>query len=125
MKQLWVLALAAVLMCGCFSDDASDDVPVNVTDVDLAKAITKGDTATVTAILDENPQLINLPNAVGETPLHYAARANNPEMIQLLLQRGAVPTVRNDAEETPADVAAASGAAPEVLQLLTGGAQGY
>lgn len=122
MKPWWILGLAVVLVLGCSFDDESDDIPVNATDVDLAKAIMKGDSSTVTTILDQNPQLVNTPNAVGETPLHYAARANNPDMIRLLLERGAMIMVRNDAEETPADVAAASGADPEVLQLLTGGA---
>lgn len=122
MKRMWGLGLICVLVAGCSS---SGDVPennANAADMALAKAIMDGNVSQVSAALDANPELVNAPNAVGETPLHYAARAGDAAMIRLLLDRGASIAARNDSEETPVELALNSGASEEVLQLLQGNA---
>ena len=39
-------------------------------------------------------RLVNLCDYVGRTPLHYACYDNNKELLQQLLDAGAVPTAR-------------------------------
>lgn len=54
------------------------------------------------------------PMAGGYRPLHAAAHNESAGMVRLLLERGADPNARNDAGETPADVA--RGPAVEALR---------
>jgi ankyrin repeat protein len=53
----------------------------------------------------------------GKTALHLAALKNHPEIIQLLLQAGADPTIRNNNGYTPLDDAQAKGHAQCVALL--------
>jgi ankyrin repeat protein len=51
----------------------------------------------------------NLANADGDTILHCAARTDFPRVIRLLLQKGAVTNAKNEAGQTPLDIAIAAG----------------
>lgn len=60
----------------------------------------------------------------GFTPLHYAAAYQTPDLVQLLLERGADPNVRTDIDDytTPLEEAVAQGRreAAEILTPVTG-----
>ena len=56
---------------------------------------------------------MNLSNKFGETPLHYAVRARQKEMITMLMEKGADPNLRAD-EGTALEIAQSF----EILNLL-------
>ena len=61
---------------------ADADHPIHV-------AAEAGDVALVRRLLDDNPQLIELSDRAGGTPLHRAVAASAREVVELLLDRGA------------------------------------
>lgn len=63
---------------------------------------------TIVEFLLEKGAPINLINKKGETALHYAARANQKEVVNILIQAGADPTLAGDSG-TPSEVAAGYG----------------
>ena len=74
---------------------------------ELYRAIEQGDVDRVTAMLDENPALVQTRHATFDvSPLHIAARALNPTIISALLDRGGDPAVRGHHDFTPLDAAA-------------------
>jgi ankyrin repeat protein len=52
---------------------------------------------------------VNKPNAIGSTPLHYAASGNSEHIIRFLLKHGADKTVKNQSGSTPKDLAVHNG----------------
>lgn len=52
------------------------------------------------------------------TPLHNVARRNNPEIIRLLLEKGADKTLKNNNGETAYDIALKHNASEEILRTL-------
>jgi ankyrin repeat protein len=52
-------------------------------------AARKGDKATVIALLKQNPDLVSSKDSLGYTPLHLAAKYDQPEIVDLLLANGA------------------------------------
>jgi ankyrin repeat protein len=123
MKKTWILGIVPLVAIGCFWSSKSKVTlpPSQKTDHALARAILAGDTDTVTEILDANPDKVSALNAENQTPLHYAARTDNADMIKLLIKRGADINAINDDEETPAQVAKDRGASQEIIDLLQGG----
>lgn len=74
---------------------------------DLFRAIQAGDAPTVERLLDANPALVNTRHAtVDVTPLHIAARALDPAITWILLDRGADVSARGHEGLTPLDVTA-------------------
>jgi ankyrin repeat protein/L-ascorbate metabolism protein UlaG (beta-lactamase superfamily) len=65
---------------------------------DAARA---GDLATVRALLEADPELLELENENEKTPLHFAAEGGSVEVIRFLLDRGADVNAPNVANETP------------------------
>ena len=51
-------------------------------------------------ILDECPDLVEVPNRAGWRPLHYGAGFGRPDVIDLLLERGAHLQCTNDVSES-------------------------
>src|ERR1700738_2061595 len=51
--------------------------------------------------LTASPDLKSVRNGLGETPLHSAAIYGSVESVRILLDRGADPNARNNAEVTP------------------------
>jgi len=61
----------------------------------------------------------NHQNNSGRTVLHYAAEYNgSPELVKLLLKRGADPKLKDNSGKTPADIARAKGN-PPLAKLLS------
>lgn len=62
---------------------------------------------------------VNHQNNSGRTVLHYAAEYNgSPELVKLLLKRGADPKLKDNSGKTPADIARAKGN-PPLAKLLS------
>lgn len=61
---------------------------------------------------------VDLPDMVGDTPLHHAAWVNSLVNVQTLLDLGADPTVRNREQRTALDLIATSGEHAAVRQVL-------
>ncbi|AIE86829.1 ankyrin repeat domain-containing protein [Fimbriimonas ginsengisoli] len=90
--------------------------------VDLHDAVSFGFGEVAETRLSENPASVNerqdqwrIPRA---TPLHCAAYANKVDMVRLLLDRGADPTLRAGNGQTPREIAA-SAMAVEAERLLS------
>ena len=92
----------------------------------LLAAAGKGDTATVTAILDDHPEIINergvLPGNSGlRTALHFGS--GHEAVVRLLLERGADPNIRDEGDNAyPIHFAAERGDLPIVKLLVEHGA---
>src|SRR2546423_3404840 len=56
---------------------------------DIFQAAASGDVKRATEILDAQPELARARREDGRTPMHVAASAGKPEMVMLLLGRGA------------------------------------
>ena len=92
--------------------------------VDIFEASVAGETQSVVAKLQENPDLLESRNADGWTPLHLAAFFGTPELINALLDRGASVDARsgNAMANTPLHAAVAGGKTENVAALLKHGA---
>ncbi len=71
----------------------------------------------VDAMLTEEPLLVAVINSKGDTPLHIAVCERNLEMVQLLLEKGAVVEVKNKFDISPMDSANKS-EQMEIVKLL-------
>ena len=91
-------------------------------------AAAKGDKARVTALLQENPDLVNSRDKFGNTPLHMAAKHDRVGIAELLLANGAdvnarnidlnrVPRTENNGE-SPLTLALQSYQHKEMMELL-------
>jgi ankyrin repeat protein len=63
---------------------------------DLIAAARQGDLERVRGILDADASLANARDGAGATPLHYAAIHGHPEIVRLLVKRGADINSRDD-----------------------------
>jgi ankyrin repeat protein len=55
----------------------------------IHKAARKGDKAAVIALLKQNPDLVSSRDSLGYTPLHLAAKYDQPQIVALVLANGA------------------------------------
>jgi hypothetical protein len=62
---------------------------------------------------------INVPDSIGNTPLHYAARAGQQRMVSLLISRGAEITLKNRALQTPLMLAETEAVNRPITQGMT------
>lgn len=83
----------------------------------LNAAIEKGIIQQVTALLELNPELINTKDEFGYLPIHQAAKKDNKEMVELLLQKGADINSVTDTAMTPLHISASLGY-KELAELL-------
>lgn len=84
----------------------------------LYEAIMAGDVVQVEAMLDEHPTLLDFRFGTEGTALHVAARADQPEIVALLIGRGLDPTARGQWDGTPLHWAGWWGASKAVAELL-------
>jgi ankyrin repeat protein len=68
--------------------------------VRLMDALREGDGPALRTMLQDDPDAANLKGTGGSTPLMYAALYGNADSVQLLLEAGADPNIRNDAGAT-------------------------
>ena len=92
------------------------------TQIDIRAAIGLGDAARVTQLLDEDPSIITTRGPGRMTLLHFAAEYNRPELVGMLLERGAAANVVSDAGDTALDLASRRGhhAMADILRAGSG-----
>jgi ankyrin repeat protein len=85
----------------------------------LMVAASHGATECVQALLGRGGDTLELDatTGTGETALHKAAHKSHDQIIQLLLQAGANPTIRNNNGRTPLAIARTSGHQPCIVLL--------
>jgi ankyrin repeat protein/CHAT domain-containing protein len=90
----------------------------------LLLAADDGETPARDLLLAMLPALADAPAATvnGDTPLHHAAAAGEPDVVAALLQRGAAPDNGNANGATPLHLAVSSGDAATARLLLRAGA---
>lgn len=72
---------------------------------ELVEAAQANDAARVAELLDQQPDLVAFRDDRDWTPLHWMAANRYPEMVELLLSRGADPNARGKSGETPLHLA--------------------
>jgi hypothetical protein len=88
----------------------------------LRDAAGKGDLARLNALLDAHPELIDERGGEGvRTALHHAVFGNSEAAVNLLLERGAVQTLRSPQGETLSEIAQKAGHR-EIALILDGAA---
>ena len=107
------MAVAALILCAAGSALAAD--------APLVSAIKAGNRAAALALLQQKAN-VNVADANGATPLHYAAYQEDTDLVDRLLKAGAKPSVANQFGSTPLSEAAAVGNAAIIMLLLRAGA---
>ncbi|KAF7510833.1 hypothetical protein GJ744_005933 [Endocarpon pusillum] len=72
--------------------------------------------------LEVNDSIINIPDALGRTPLHWVARRGDLPKVEILLNWAAQPNVMDNQARTPLHEAAYTGTTECVVALLEAGA---
>lgn len=88
---------------------------------EVADAAMQGDRPAVGALIAKKAD-VNAPQVDGTTALHWAVRANDLEMTELLLGAGAKPSAANQSGATPMLLAAMNGSAAILERLIRAGA---
>jgi ankyrin repeat protein len=89
---------------------------------EIHTAVEAEDMAKLEQILAGNPDLVNMQDNVGVTPLHYAAGLNNTNLVEYLISKGANVKAASKQGWTPLHWAAHMNAAEVVAQLVAKGA---
>ena len=87
----------------------------------LVDSVRHGTAAQVAALLDRHPGLVDVRNAHGNTPVREAIGARRPEVVALLLDRGADPRQVNDGGSSLMDAATAAGSRQIAALLVRSG----
>src|SRR5690242_695645 len=88
---------------------------------DVADAAMRGDRPAVRALLAKKAD-VNVTQVDGTTALHWAVRANDVEMTEMLLSAGAKASAANQSGATPMLLAAMNGSAAMLERLIQAGA---
>ena len=73
--------------------------------VEFIRAVKRGDEIEVMELLKQDPQLINSRDELNLSCLHWAAKRNSQQMMQMLLDYGASTDCRDIQDRTPRDIA--------------------
>ena len=111
-KRAFVNLAAVVLFVSAISAAVRSEV---------ADAAMDGNTSAVRALLEKKAD-VNAPQVDGTTALHWAVRANNMEMTEMLLRAGARASAANQLGATPLLLAAMNGNAAILERLIKAGA---
>jgi ankyrin repeat protein len=87
---------------------------------EVADAVLQGKKDVLRSLLQKGAD-VNAPQIDGTTALHWAVRADDLEMADLLLNAGAKPSVANRDGATPLQLAALNGSAAMIGRLLKAG----
>jgi ankyrin repeat protein len=90
---------------------------------EIHKAVKDQELEKIKTLLQANPQLIHSTDEWQRTPLHWACRINNPELVALLLASGAKPNILDVNKISPLHSAASRGNIEAVELLLEHGAE--
>jgi ankyrin repeat protein len=106
-----------VIWCAVASASAAS------TGLPLIDAVKAGDRARVRGVLKQQPAALKQAEADGTTALHWAVRADDAEMVRLLLTAGADVTAATREGMTPLALAAINGSPAMTETLLKAGAK--
>jgi ankyrin repeat protein len=88
----------------------------------IHEVVKAGDVQAVNKSIDANRSAVNTRNDLGSTPLHIAAGRSAPDIVKLLLEKGAAINVKDNSGATPLHIAAFSGHKENLELLLSKGA---
>jgi ankyrin repeat protein len=88
---------------------------------EVADAVMRGDAPAVRALLAKKAD-VNAPQTDGTSALHWAVRANDVELTEMLLKAGARASTANQSGATPMLLAATNGNATILERLIAAGA---
>ncbi len=92
---------------------------LNIQASDIHTLASKGETQAAQELLINQPTEISAVDSEGSTPLHLACRKGHPEMIEMLLSKGADPNARNSKKETPFhSLVSCPGDNPALIEIL-------
>lgn len=97
-----VFLLAATWLAGCSGGTTEVTIaysgdPVN----DFVLAIQERDVKKAKALLEADSSLMELRDDQGQTPLHYAAIHNASDIVELLIDKGMDPNIKDNEGRTP------------------------
>jgi ankyrin repeat protein len=112
LRQGWLIVLVSVISLGAGNA------------LNLVDAVKTGNRDAVRVLLKQSPSraAVNAPEVDGTTALHWAVRADDYEMVQLLLHAGADAKASNRYGVTPLTLASTNGSAAMIETLLNAGA---
>jgi ankyrin repeat protein len=108
-------------MIACFAGMLFSVAYLHAAGSDLADAAMRGKKDIVRSLLQQKAD-VNVPQIDGTTALHWAVRADDLEMADLLLKAGARVSATNREGATPMQLAALNGNAAMIDRLLKAGA---
>jgi len=109
-----------LLLSSCLVAPLLSAAPVYAAGSEVADAVLQGKKDVLRSLLQKGAD-VNAPQIDGTTALHWAVRADDLEMADLLLNAGAKPSVANRDGATPLQLAALNGSAAMIGRLLKAG----
>jgi ankyrin repeat protein len=89
---------------------------------EIFEALRKGDVAAAKDLIEKSPQLLEMRDSDGDTPLHYAAHGGSAELINYFIDKGAKLELQDARQKTPLHLAAINDRREAVSVLLKRGA---
>lgn len=99
--------LLSLFVAGCSGEEGRAVDPSKYTgDIvgDFVIALQAGDTEKVRELLKTDPSLSELRDETGQSPLHYAVLTNSVPLVELLIEEGIDPNVKDNEGRTPLTV---------------------